>query len=182
MRLIVLVCLLPLVAACGVRHDAATRRHTPASASAATVDSPSSIVRERRHLRATFRSRRGDAFRVFAAEAADTGDTCVVSVGRGFGARACTARPFERSRALFVESASGGPAGPQRTDFEVSGLLAPDVARATVVDTGGHAWPVQLQGGAFFFELPRAQLARGVDALQLRLYDEAGVLLEGVAL
>lgn len=176
-------CLALVAAGCGGAAHEQQRASSGAATASVPVEfaPPGARSETARRLRAVFTSERGETYRVFETRRT-SGETCVVSSGGGFSTSACSAAPFAGSRALFVESASGGPAATARTEFQVTGLLDVDVTRAQVVDSRGRVWPVKVESGAFFFELPRAALGAGVGAVALRLFDAQDRLLERVDL
>jgi hypothetical protein len=62
-------------------------------------------------------------------------------------------------------------------------LALPAVARLELEDSRGRRRPVELSSdGAFFFELPRADLARGITAVSLLVYGADGTVIKEVEL
>jgi hypothetical protein len=125
----------------------------------------------------------GVRFTVFQGRTGDGAKVCVASAGRGALGGACDTPGFTSSPVLWVEGGSAGPGGIPVTDWELSGLAAPNVARLELVDSRENRRPVHLgKGNAFFVGLSHGELKQGVKAVLLDVYDADGRLLASVAL
>jgi hypothetical protein len=175
----------------------------PASQLAAVRDTPSGreiatgvIDQTTLRRRAVFPSVRGGTFEVhhglllpkFNSRGADRQSsgksrwTCAILTGHGYSTASCDNSPFSDSTLLFTESWSGGAEPTARTEFQVSGLASPRVARINAIDANGRTRSVHLENGAFFVELSQAELAAGVTLSTLRVYDASGTLVEVIDL
>jgi hypothetical protein len=125
----------------------------------------------------------GDRFTIYEGRTKDRAKICVVSAGRGAAGSACDTPGFTESPVLWVEGFSAGPGGAPITEWELSGLAAPDVARLELVDSTGSHRPAHLaRGNAFFVALSHGELKHGVSAVSLDVYAADGSLLASVAL
>ena len=174
------------------RLELATSRHAgqPSGVAQGHVDQAS--LRQR----GTFGALRGGNFSVYEGELlrgsslSGPGEVdpvgvprkkCVILRGHGFATLACAHDPFLTSTLLFVESSSGGPEGRDRTEFQIAGLAAPQVARILAVDSTGRTRDVRISPGhAFFVELSATELQDGITIRSFRALGASGELLEDV--
>ena len=125
----------------------------------------------------------GERFTISEGRTKDGAKVCVVSAGPGAAGSACDTPGFTKSPVLWVEGFSAGPGGTPISEWELSGLAAPSVARLELVDSTGAQRPVHLgRGNAFFVALSREELKRGVTATALKVYAGDGSLLTSVGL
>ena len=155
------------------------------AAGAASTQEPARIGVDPSTLRdaARFHGRDGSVFTVSQAMTNDHVNHCVVVSGRGSTGVACDEERFAREPVQFVEGSSAGPGGTPVTAWTLGGLAEPKIARLEVSDSTGRTWPVALSHDhAFFFELPEAELKRGVEAVSLAAFGRDGELLANVEL
>ena len=160
------------------------RAHRLAGA-ATSAQEPARIGIDRSTLRAagSFHARDGRVFTVSDAMTNDHRNQCVVVDGRGSTGVACDLARFARQPVQFVEGSSAGPGGTPVTAWTVGGVAAPKIDRLELTDSTGRTWPVTLSHDhAFFFELPAAELARGVEAVSLSAFAHDGDLVAEVDL
>jgi hypothetical protein len=125
----------------------------------------------------------GAHFTIYQGRTEDGAKVCVASAGRGALGSACDAPGFAISPVIWVESGSAGPGGTPVTEWDLSGLAAPSVARLELVDSTGRHRPVHLgRGNAFFVALSHGELKHGVSAVSLDVYSADGSLLASIAL
>jgi hypothetical protein len=125
----------------------------------------------------------GQALTVGQGQTQDHHNTCVVAAGADSAGIACDPTPFADAPVQLVESFSAGPGGKPFRKWQVSGLALPSVKRIELLDSAGKRHTVTLsQGGAFFFQFPRAELARGVTGISLLVYRSDGGLIKEVTL
>jgi hypothetical protein len=131
------------------------------------------------HQRGRFTGASGRAFGLYVGKRSDTGKECVILAGAGGTGAACDATLFTNGPVSFVEAFSGGPAKSNRTDFEIAGVVAADVARLDVVDSLHRVTRINTLGAnkSFFFQLNPADLARGVDVDTLVARDAHGTAI-----
>ncbi len=133
--------------------------------------------------RGLFREQNGRAVSVGQGETQDHKNRCVMAVDDESAGIACDPTPFADSPVLLVESFSAGPGGKSFHKWQVSGLTLDSVKRMELLDSAGRRRPVELSpGGAFFFEFPRADLARGTTGVSLLVYGADGGLIKEVSL
>jgi hypothetical protein len=175
---------------------------TPNRQSAAASQTPApelpahaALIASTRQSVGTFKTKKGDQVELIAGDLAPdfdllttvledakvtTQQACVLDRGNGYAGLSCAAKPlFKRSLVLYSTTAAGGPATTEYTEYYISGLVHPKVARIEAVTSAGGTVAADLSGkGAFFLELGREQLAQGVIVTNLRLYGANGALLE----
>jgi hypothetical protein len=147
------------------------------------VPGPHGIDAATVHARGTFARVDGSAVTVSQALTGDHVNRCVVTVASDSAGAACDPDPFATAPVQFVESFSAGPGGKPFHEWQLSGIALPSVVRLELKDSAGRIRPVALRGGgAFFFELPRRDLAHGVTAVSLIAYGADGLLIKEVEL
>ena len=130
-----------------------------------------------------FRGVDGRAYSVFEGKTNDGANRCAVTVGGGFSDVVCDPTPFADSPIEFGESYAAGPSGSPVHEWRVSGIAREDVRRIILVNSVGKTRQVQLTSdGAFFFDLPQSDIARGISAVSLLVYDGDGKLIKEVGL
>jgi hypothetical protein len=133
--------------------------------------------------RGVFRDDEGGAFSVGQGVTEDHQNQCVVAAGAESTGIACDPAPFADSPVQLVESFSAGPGGKPFRTWQVSGIAQASVGRIELLDSKRRHRPVELStGNAFFFELSRADLARGITAVSLLVYGPDGGLMKEVDL
>jgi hypothetical protein len=162
--------------------SAASKPNNPPPADAGTLSAseagalhlvPTSV---RQHGR--FISAAGKHFGVYVGTRSDNGRQCVMLVGGGGMAAGCDPTIFSRGPVSFVEAFSGGPGKSKRTDFELAGVVAENVARLDVIDSLGRVTRLDTSASkGFFFELKPGDLVRGVDVSRLVARDAAGTAI-----
>jgi hypothetical protein len=130
------------------------------------------------HQRGRFTSAAGKRFGVYVGTRSDNGRQCVMLVGGGGMSAGCDPTMFSNGPVAFVEAFSGGPGKSKRTDFELAGVVADDVARLDVTDSLGRVTRIDTSTSkGFFFELTPGDLKRGVDVSTLVARDAAGAAI-----
>jgi hypothetical protein len=138
----------------------------PASAVAAIHLDPARADR----LRA-FRSRDGSDRAVWVAPTTD-GQTCVLDVGADQVGAGCGPTLFGAHRLAFTEASAAAPPGGTAGELRIAGVAAPAVGSVAIdLSDGSTAVVVPDGAGAFVYELPETQLARGVMPVALRARD-----------
>jgi hypothetical protein len=139
------------------------------------------FVPESVHLRGRFTAESGTPFGVYVGRLSDRNLECIILVGGGGSGGGCDRTLFAYGPIAFVEAASGGPAKSKRTDFELAGVVADSVARLDVVDSLGRVTRIDTSTNkAFFFEVKRGDLARGVGVTTLLARDAGGATITSV--
>lgn len=147
-------------------------------------------------LRGTFRNARGRELDVLDGDASPTSQAaagpfaetdkkpqrCVRTVGEGYASTVCGFAPlFQSSDVLFGESASGGPAPSDRTEYFISGIASARVGRIDAITSDGVALAAKIsQANGFFVELTPDQLARGVTVVRLDVYGQNGARIQTI--
>jgi hypothetical protein len=131
------------------------------------------------HQRGRFTGASGRAFGLYTGRRSDTSKRCVILASAGSTGAACDSSLFRNGPVSFVETFSGGPAKTQRTDLEIAGIVADNVARLDVVDSLDRVTDINTRGAnkSFFFQLEPGELARGVDVNTLIARDATGAAI-----
>ena len=166
---------------------ATTRAAVPRNALIAAVQGqhqgPHAIDETTVRGRGLFREVDGDALTVGQGETQDHKNTCVVAAGKDSTGIACDPAPFADAPVQLVETFTAGPGGNPYRKWQVTGLALPVVKRIELLDSAARHRSVELSaGGAFFFELTRADLVHGVTAVSLLVYGGDGSLMKEVPL
>lgn len=130
------------------------------------------------HRRGRFVASSGKPFGVYVGTRSDNGRQCVMLVGGGGMGAGCDPTMFSNGPVAFLEAFSGGPGKRKRTDFELAGVVADNVARLEVTDSLGRVTRIDTSTNkGFFFELKPGDLARGVDVNTLVARDAVGTTI-----
>jgi hypothetical protein len=134
-----------------------------------------SSIRER----GRFTGASGQSFGLYTGQRSDTSKQCVILAGGGSTGAACDSSLFRNGPVSFVEAFSGGPAKRQRSDFEIAGIVADNVAELDVVDSLNRVTHINTRGTnkSFFFQLKPGELARGGDVNTLIARDATGAAI-----
>jgi hypothetical protein len=140
----------------------------------------------------TFSGPNGASRAVFTARRAD-GQGCIVESSvsgttpsgqplhlTGGG---CSPDVFLGHSIAWVQSGAGGPSAAARKDLYIYGIAKPNVARVEVVSSDGTTSTVRINGNhAFYFQMPKASLAQGVEPETIRSFDAQGTQLDAMQL
>jgi hypothetical protein len=189
LTLITVVALVAIGIARPWSHDVRSETARPAPAASGLIASlagqrgPHGVDQSTVHTWGAFHKSDGKTVAVAQALTNDHENKCVVTSGGGLASVGCDPAPFADVPVQLLESFAAGPGGKPFHEWQVTGLALPSVARIELVDSAGRRHPVELTaGGAFFFELSRADLVRGVTAVSLLAYGADGALIKEVGL
>jgi hypothetical protein len=95
----------------------------------------------------------------------------------------CSPDVFLGHSIAWVQSGAGGPTAAARKDLYIYGIAKPNVARIEVFSSDGTISNVRINGQhAFYFQMPKASLAQGVEPKTIRSFDAQGAQLDSMQL
>lgn len=158
----------------GSERDARASASSPVRSLGANVARGLGIDPPRTRKAASFTTAAGVVHDIVLAARADGGE-CLLDIGPGgAGGGGCDADLFADQPVAWNIASDGGPTPERMESLRVAGVARPEVDRIEVVDSAGNVHRARLSGAAFWFELPRGHLRRGVDLTALLVYERSG--------
>jgi len=127
-----------------------------------------------------FRLSRGRSLHLASAETVD-GKSCLLEAtdGEGSGSVCADGALFAHRKVAFAIDSQGNPGA--LSELRVVGVVAPGIRAAEVLKSDGSDSNLELaRDGAFAYESPAAELARGVYPSGFKLYGASGKLVQVV--